>query len=231
VAAFVGFVVLFPFLTTKHAFRQAVERQPSLNVVERIELFLDITADAVTSDRAEFFERATSTSQQRTSMLGTFAFVVEATPSRVPFWGGATYKNVMWTLVPRLIAPGKPKKSLGQDFGHRYGLLLRSDHNTSYNLPQIVEMYANFGKLGVIFGMFLLGLYYRVLNELLNHGTEGGVLTCIGAIVLTDLMNMESDASLVLAAVPQTLFVTTSAMLVVIWLSGQRTGFTPVRTQ
>ena len=130
-----------------------------------------------------------------------FAHVVDLTPKTVPYWMGKTYQTLLWMPIPRIIYPDKPTKVLGQTFGHRYGLLHHSDYTTSYNFPQLVEMYANFGVMGVIIGMFIIGIIYRAIYEMLCHpkAGEGGIL--IGLFIFMGLVNIESDFSLVFGAV------------------------------
>ncbi len=133
----------------------------------------------------------------RTSLVLPFAYVVELTPERIPYWMGKTYLTLLWMPLPRLLFPWKPEKTLGQQFGHRYGLLAPSDTTTSFNFPQLIEMYANFGAFGVIAGMFIMGMIYRAIYEMLCHqdSAEGGFL--IGLLIFTGLANIESDFSLV----------------------------------
>lgn len=133
----------------------------------------------------------------RTAHILSFAYVVDLSPESVPYWMGKTYLTLLWTPIPRVIFPWKPTKTLGQEFGHRYNLLHPSDYTTSYNFCQLIEMYANFGIIGVIIGMFLVGIIYRSLYEMLCHpkAGEGGLL--IGLVIFMGLANMESDFSLV----------------------------------
>lgn len=134
---------------------------------------------------------------KRIAQLFTFAHVIDSTPGTVPYWGGETYLPLLWTPIPRIVLPDKPIKGLGQAFGHRYGLLHPLDFMTSCNCPQLVEMYANFGTVGIIVGMFIIGIIYRSIHEVFCHekAGEGGLL--IGIFLFSGLLNMESDASLV----------------------------------
>jgi hypothetical protein len=220
VAVALGSMVVMPLLTTKHEYRARAWHRDDVGLTQKIELFASVTIDAISSDGAPFLTRASRMTQSRTSLLGTFAYVVETTPSRVPYWEGETYRNVGWTLIPRFMMPDKPAKTLGQDFGHRYMLMDASNRETSYNLPQIVEMYANFGTSGVIAGMFLVGLFYRLFQGALSHGREGSILTAVAAVLFSEQLAIESDAGLILASAPQTVIMGVLALSALGWLGG-----------
>ncbi len=192
-----------PFLVTKAAFRERAWTGASLGLVERTGLFLSITYDALAKGELQTGS-ASETIRDRASHLSTLAYVMEATPTIVPYWGGGSYGTLVWSLVPRVLYPDKPVKTLGQEFGHRYQFLGAEDATTSYNFEQLVEMYANFGWLGAMVGMAALGALYRMLRKWLGGG-DGGAL--VGALVWTGLLSLECDFSVVHGTVVQTVVV------------------------
>jgi len=133
----------------------------------------------------------------RSANLDLLADVVRQTGSTVPFWGGETYLSLVGFAVPRFIWPSKPTKTLGQDFGHRYGYLDSWDTWTSINLPFLIEFYANFGEIGVLVGMVIAGLLYRLLDNDLNRAGQPLQVTICSLVLLVPLLNIESDFSLV----------------------------------
>ena len=133
----------------------------------------------------------------RSANLDLLSDVVRQTGTTVPFWNGETYLSLVGFAIPRFIWPSKPTKTLGQDFGHRYGYLDSSDTWTSINLPFLVEFYANFGEIGVLVGMALVGLLYRLLDNDLNRAGQPLQVTVCGLVLLVPLLNVESDFSLV----------------------------------
>ena len=133
----------------------------------------------------------------RSANLDLLADVVRQTGNTVPFWGGETYLSLVGFAVPRFIWPSKPTKTLGQDFGHRYGYLDSWDTWTSINLPFLVEFYANFGEIGVLIGMVIVGLLYRLLDNDLNRAGQPLQVTICSLVLLVPLLNVESDFSLV----------------------------------
>ena len=93
--------------------------------------------------------------------------------------------------------PEKPRKTLGQQFGHRYMFLHPQDVTSSYNLPILIEMYINFGPPAIIVGMFILGLIFRAFYNLFNHPAAGDGGFLLSAMIFTNLLSMESDFSLI----------------------------------
>jgi len=196
-AGLICLLLAMPFAHSKHAFRKEV-RNTYVGPFDRVALFVEMTLDQATNDGERFVSNASKTSTERTSYLGTLAFVVNQTPRRIPYLEGDTYRVMFWAFVPRIVAPDRPVQYLGQEFGHRYRLLNPLDHETSFNCAQIIEMYMNFGALGVLGGMALVGLYYRALYALFNHGQGGDGMLLLASAALAGLLNIESDAANVL---------------------------------
>ena len=133
---------------------------------------------------------------RRSSNTELLADVMRRTPTEIPYWGGYTYRSLSGAFIPRIFWPDKPMKTLGQDFGHRYGYLGEDDLTTSFNLPVLVEFYANFGDGGIVLGMFLIGGFFALLEELLNRPGQSILVTAAAAPLVTQLFVMECDLSL-----------------------------------
>ena len=187
-------VLLLVFLSSaKNEFRNLSWRGTSSgkNPIEKSMLFIKIAFT-----KGDAFNKGCNIAAGRTAHnLLSFAHVLDLTPKIVPYWMGNSYRALLWAPIPRVVFPWKPAITLGQEFGHRYGFLQTHDKATSWNLPQLVEMYANFGIAGIIFGMFIMGIIYRLFYEMFCHPNagEGGAL--IGIFVFTRLTNIESDFS------------------------------------
>jgi len=188
-------------------FRQLVQSSrevAELSAWERSRLFVDLVQRRLERDGTGALEDSADLLASRTAQLGVLAHTVYRTPEVVPYWNGATYSTVLTSFVPRAVWRDKPTKELGQRFGHRYGVLHHGDKSTSVNLPQLVELYVNFGPLGVALGMVAMGALYRLLYLKLNRpeGSWGTVL--IGGVIFSHLINLESDFSLVFGTILQT---------------------------
>ena len=189
----IGIVLLFIFLSSvKVEFRQLTSEKGAYsgkNPVEKSILF----AELASTKKVPLDKGYTVAINRIAHSLFTFAYVVDLTPKTIPYWMGYSYRALLWAPIPRVIFPWKPTITLGQEFGHRYAFLRSVDYSTSWNLPQIVEMYANFGIIGVIIGMFLMGVIYRSLYEMFCHPKAGEGSILIGLFVFMRLSLIESD--------------------------------------
>ncbi len=191
---------------TASEFRSMVHRSHAvaeLSSFQRSALYVDIVRKNLVAHPGDTLSRSLDLIASRTAQLGLFAHTVHRTPEAVPYWNGETYKTLPSSFVPRFIWRDKPTKELGQRFGHRYAVLEPEDRITSVNLPQMVELFVNFGALGVLFGMLGLGVLYRLAYFKLNDPGAGDGTTLIGAIIFSELINIESDFSLVFGGLVQ----------------------------
>ncbi len=135
-------------------------------------------------------------------MLGD---VMSQTPSIVPYWGGETYYPLLFKPIPRIIWPDKPEEVTGRTFGQRYGYTSPANPDTSINFAQLIEQYANFGVVGVVIGMFVIGMIYRALLGIFVH-PEMGLGALVGAVlIVSSLFDLETGTGLVFGGIPWTL--------------------------
>ncbi|MDO8730134.1 MAG: hypothetical protein Q7J69_02960 [Candidatus Omnitrophota bacterium] len=200
-------VFIIPFLGFKGEYRSYAwstegDVQVSSSPFQRGLFFVQLVTTRLTEGGTESYSVAVETAEERASQLELLANVMEQTPGIVPFWKGETYASLFWVFVPRILYPNKPKKLFGNEFGHRYGILHEEDEITSVNIPhQVVEMYINFGRTGVFFGMLLVGCLYRAITTLLDRPESGERALIIGCTICSVLLNLESDFSLVFGGV------------------------------
>jgi hypothetical protein len=194
-------VVFFFIWGARDSFRELTwhgGRFANLGAYSKSLVYVRLVYDRMLQNKADFeYDSPGERLSLRTNQLITFVHTVNATPTYVPYWNGYTYNSFFYALIPRFIFPDKPKKTLGSEFGHRYQLLDSSDGTTSYNLPILVELYINFGEVGVVLGMFLMGLIIRAFYCLVNHPKCGDGGLTIGALLFATIINMDSDFSLV----------------------------------
>ena len=129
----------------------------------------------------------------------------------VPFWDGYSYKILITKVIPRIFWKDKPSDRLGNEFGHRYNILAKDnvnkntirDEHTSWNMPVLNEFYTNFGKKGVLIGMFLIGLLFGILEKIGSIKNYKNIETIILFFLLVPLFFLESHLSLLFGAVLQ----------------------------
>ncbi|MFH1088495.1 MAG: hypothetical protein V1719_01490 [Patescibacteria group bacterium] len=101
-----------------------------------------------------------------------FSKIVE---SQEPFLHGKSLLNFFVTLgPPRFIWKDKPlsMNAYGNDFGHRMGIVGPSDLKTSIGPTMVGDWYLNFGILGIILGMFWMGILFRLIYEYFIKATK-----------------------------------------------------------
>ena len=193
-------VFYFLFNPVKMEYRSivwGVEQDKSLSsMINNSALFLSLAYEYV--DRMGYssdFSVSQMDSMARINHIFEFAAVIDETPNRIPYWGGETYKPLVTMFIPRIIWQNKPEEKVGQSFGHRYGFINPTDDVTSWNLPWITEMYANFGSVGVVFGMTLVGCLLAFLEAKLNRPEMIPLEFVVGVTILLPLVFQESNFS------------------------------------
>ena len=121
--------------------------------------------------------------------LGIASVIVRDCPTRVPFQGGWTIAQIFISYVPRLVWKNKPHMTSGgwvtEKFAGGPGIL------SSTGSTWVGEFWFNFGWPGIVIGMLLMGLFFRILHEMLFKP---------GAVMPAQLMSV-----IVLFMVPPTL--------------------------
>lgn len=170
----------------------------SYNLFDRLKIFTDL---AIESKNGSGNISTFSLTLQRIDNLGTTAVVWMKTPSEIPFQYGESYAPLLTKFIPRFLWPSKPKENFGNIWAKWYDLLQPNDYVTSYNLPWLTEFYMNFGIMGVLLGMFMVGVIFRFLvNKFCNSPTN--IFEALFGIILTiGLFVQESNLSLVLGGV------------------------------
>ena len=120
------------------------------------------------------------------------------------------WETLAWgpeTLVPRALMSHKSDPgTYGNEFGRQYGFIDRSDFQTSIAPSQMGEMYLNFGLLGLVFGMPLIGAVYRLINDVLAaRATNPGTLALWAVAVWPLVHGQESIVAVGLIGVLKTL--------------------------
>ena len=135
--------------------------------------------------------------------------VTKATPGEVGYWNGYSYKLLFSKIIPRIFWKNKPSDILGNEFGHRYNVLIKDsdvtviDKSTSWNMPILNEFYVNFGIFGVSAGMFLMGIIFSLFTKFFSIRENNNLEKIISFFTLIPTFFLESHLSLLFGAVIQ----------------------------
>jgi hypothetical protein len=119
--------------------------------------------------------------------LPFLARVVAMTPDTIPYQNGATYSYLVVAAVPRILWPEKPVAQEANNwFALAYGYLTPGRvGETMVGMPHLVEAYINFGLLGTLPLMALIGCVYALLDLVLNRPAAGeGGMAILAAVML-----------------------------------------------
>jgi hypothetical protein len=212
-----GTVALFILRPAEAPYRIATwgGRLSDASVIEKAQVFGEIVY-RITLGGAVPPQALIDMASMRLAQFTVFGEVIADTPAVVPFWEGESFYPILFKPIPRFIMPDKPEEVSGGWFGHRYGLISQENIKTSINLPQIVELYGNFGLIGVIVGMFIFGLIYRLLLEIYIHPGMGLGALVGGVYVSSKLIDIGSATSMTFGAIPWSiLFIALIHLLIV----------------
>lgn len=169
-----------------------------LTQVERTVVMSELLQDQLASEGlGGSIVTGAQASMRRSATLDLLADVMRRTPREVPYWGGQTYYTLLGSFVPRFLWPNKPTKTLGNQFGHRYGYIGTNDRWTEVNMPYLLEFFANFGFMGVVFGMLITGSVVRTLDVVLNRPGSSILRATAALVIIQPIFLIESDFSLV----------------------------------
>ena len=135
--------------------------------------------------------------------------VTKNSPKKIPYWQGYSYQILKSKIIPRIFWKNKPSDILGNEFGHRYNVLTpeskvtRKDAGTSWNMPLLNEFYVNFGKIGVLVGMFIIGVLMNLLTKIGSFRNDNNLEYFICFYLFIPLFFFESHLSLLFGAIIQ----------------------------
>ena len=133
--------------------------------------------------------------------INSLNIISKLTPDIVPFFQGNSYKIIYTKFIPRDFWHKKPIDEQGNFWGHRYLVLNPEDKTTSWNFPVLNEFYANFGMIGVIFGMFFLGFFTKLLLLKLWTKNSSNIEMLTSSVIIFNLFFLENNLSQILGKI------------------------------
>jgi hypothetical protein len=144
--------VAFPFVTASRFAYTAAEFTGERDLLAAVSV--DYLLSARWIDDAADFSMVQSLGRD---LLPYFALIVQQAGAAVEFMGGRTFGEGLDILVPRFLNPDKPDMSIGNWTAQAFGVLAPDDDLTNMSPTSMGEFYMNFGDVGVLLGMALVG--------------------------------------------------------------------------
>lgn len=185
-AAYLALIPYGLWMNSRGKLREAIKRDAPLS--ERIDIFFEEMGSPNLFSLAD--PEDVKSIQVRVDFSRLLAAALEHTPAREPYAaGGSIVESTFMALIPRVFWPDKPLNLGGTAFVSRYtGIKFGTDVSVGVNY--VFELYVNFGPVGTIIGLFLLGVLMGMLEHLyfrwapLNLAYEWGILLCMWSMCM-----------------------------------------------
>ena len=155
--------------------------------------YLEIKDPTASDEEDSVFEG----SLRRIDLLHKLAYVESMTPDTVPFLGGESYQYMLYTLIPRLVWPDKPRANEATDLvDYTYGFRFvgQESHGTNIGAGFVAEAFANFSWIGVIAIIAIQGAIFAILHRLLNSDDNLGGQAIYAAVMMSFLNGIGTSA-------------------------------------
>lgn len=153
-------IVFFPLV---QSYRQSYKEVLGFQSAPTID---ELIAVARALDVAEGVEGVIPSIINRATWLNSIVMIRRWVPEYIDYQRGATFYSLLIGWIPRVIWPNKPILSLGW-FMHN--VIIGSQTTSNVGLTNIGEFYLNFGMIGVVVGMFIMGVFIRVVYLYTQH--------------------------------------------------------------
>jgi len=195
------FVILLVFIhSIKYDLRDLVWKN-NFDCFEKINVTKDFISNRINKDLKNNFLNDQSYTNNKNRLFHSIIslnITSKLTPDIVPFYQGESYKIIFTKIIPRDFWKNKPDDAQGNFWGHRYLVLNPDDNLTSWNFPVLNEFYANFGMLGVLLGMFLLGFFTKFLILKLYPKNISDLEMLVSSVIIFNLFFLENNLSQIL---------------------------------
>jgi len=172
-------IIGFPLLQANRAVRNE-QGANSTTVSKNVEQTFTRVLEA--KERVNSGSERAQTALERLTLKGDVDLIVRGTDNGVPFQYGHTLSPLITAFIPRLIWPAKPYVATGRILNEEFHL--SEDPDTYISPSHLGELYWNFGWLGVVIGMSLIGLLLGTISRRFDLA-EAGTITRLLVVVVT----------------------------------------------
>ena len=216
-------IVLF-FQPAKGAFRERYWYSAGTDgtTSERLWFWADeswrMWSQALDDPGSEASQMLANSALERLSLFQQTANVVDLTPGVVPYQYGKLYSYLAVTFVPRFIWPDKPSVNDANAWYQVSYRLTSPRHlqGVSIAVGALTESYVNFGWFGPLVVMIPLGVLLGLFQRFFLRSNTGMVLGTIGAVLIPQLIAIESQLAQYLAGLVQQIAIAILVLLPVL---------------
>lgn len=156
---FTGFFFAFLLQLIKPDYRAQLGSNVETN---RYSLFFNLLTWKLLGDQPIFSKDVIANNVVRLNQGWIISNVMDYVPDHHPYANGQTIKDaIVASALPRFLYPDKPTSGGQSNMENYAGVTL--NENTSMDISQVGEAYANFGVVGGIIMMFCLGLFSNLV--------------------------------------------------------------------
>jgi hypothetical protein len=139
------------------------EHTQFLRMITRPQQVFALVGKFVTSiPLADYFWTGIDATFRRLDGISILTVIVRDTPGRVPYQGGWSLAQIPMAYIPRVLWPGKPVLGTGEFITNNY---CYAGIETSTGATWLGNLYMEFGWLGILVGMTIVGIFLRYLQE------------------------------------------------------------------
>ena len=182
VCAAVGMALVFPVMTAK---RIIMTEGLGLNRVEALsrtgEILRRAIAERDVAQTGKKYGQKTQTFLQRATDKGAVERFAAHVGVDHPYRMGSTLEPMLYAFIPRLLWSDKPGESSAQLFNREFRL--SEDRDTYISPTHIGELYWNFGMVGVITGMTMIGLLLGAVCGRFDQSRQSSITGVLVLIV------------------------------------------------
>lgn len=162
---------------------------------------------------------STNDASSRTDLIHQFAYMMEMTPSVIPYSRGTDYYYLLVSPIPRAVWPQKPAATESAvRFEIEYGLVTEEVAEGTMVGPTLIgEGYVNFGLAGALLIMIFQGAVMGLFQQVFASRSPGGVAVFL-AIFVFFLNGQGSSLAVMFGGILQSLVVG----CVLLWLFSGR---------
>lgn len=161
-----GFLSIFLFQLVKFEYRDLIAKNSIQE--NKPALFNEVLKNKIYEYNSWFSKKTTANNVVRLNQGWIVAKVMHNIPANRPYADGKTIEeSIKASLLPRFIAPNKAISGGRLNMKRYAGINLNK--NTSMDIGQIGEAYANYGVGGGIVFMFILGFFFNLVLTFISR--------------------------------------------------------------